>query len=150
MVGVILKCRERYIYMRQTIIGSLAQVGRKATTLFGEGPWRWSSGSHSPSRVVSPPTPWLVLQRRGGRLGWSRQYLWSQPPKSQTMPASRQRLLRLIDSVTKNLFVEINVSGPSWILVRAPSVDKRDKVPCSFGIYIPWGETVNRQQCDKT
>ena len=48
----------------------------------------------------------------------------------------------LIDPVSKYLFVEINVSGPSCILVRAPSVDKRDKVPCSCGIYVQGGRQI--------
>ena len=39
----------------------------------------------------------------------------------------------LIDSVNKCLFVDINVSGPSCITVRGPSVNKREKAPVLTG-----------------
>lgn len=48
----------------------------------------------------------------------------------------------LIDSVNKYLFVEINVSGPSCILVRGTSVNKRDKDPVALEFTFQWGRQI--------
>lgn len=63
-------------------------------------------------------------------------------PKSQITPASIHRILMLIDSVSKYLFAEINVSGPSCILVRGMSVNKRDKAPVPLEFTFQWGRQI--------
>lgn len=61
-IGSDFKMGALHIY-EQTIV-SVAQVNKKLTPLFREGLWRWSSGSHSPSRIAYSLSPRLRPRKR--------------------------------------------------------------------------------------